>query len=109
DLAVDDERYAAGERGGAVQRERAEPSVRHLLLHDTARPDEDRGGASLVDRNARAGDLRARCAAQLDHLARRIDDDDDDAAALLTREGIGRCDNGVGALVVDDPAGTKCT
>src|SRR5439155_14665305 len=59
DLAVDDERDAAGERGHAVERERAEPSVRDLLFHDAARAAEGRGGARLVYGAARGRASRA--------------------------------------------------
>ncbi len=79
DLVADGERDAAGQCGRAAQGERSQAPVRHLLFELTARTDEDRRTASLVDCNTRARDLCPRCAPQRDELAVRVDDGDDDA------------------------------
>ena len=99
------ERNAAGQRGGAVKRERTEAPVGDLLLHLAAGPHEDRGGARLVDRDARARDLRARRAPQRDELAPRVDDGDYDAQALRECVALGGLDHRLGAGLIDDPAG----
>ena len=90
-----------------MQRERAEPSVGDLLFHDAARADEDRRRARLVDRDARARDLRAVRAAELDQLAGGVDDRDHDAAALLAGRRSGGREDRICAGVVDDPAGAE--
>jgi hypothetical protein len=78
-----------------------------LLLHDAARPDEDRCRAGFVDGHARARDLGGGCAPQLDQLARRVDDRDHDAVAALARVCLGGFEYGVGADVVDHLAGAE--
>ena len=88
-----------------MQRERAEAPAGDLLLDLAAGADEDRGGPSLVDGDARAGDLRARRAAQQHDLAPRVHDGDHDAVAALERMPLGGGDHGLGAGVVDDLAG----
>ena len=85
-----------------MQRERAEAPAGDLLLDLAAGADEDRGGPRLVDGDARAGDLRARRAAQRDDLAPRVHDGDDDAVAALECMALGGGDHGLGAGVVDD-------
>ncbi len=104
DLAVDDEGDAAGERGGPVEGERAEASVGDLLLDLAARSDEDRRRPRLVERDARARDLRPRRPAELDQLAGRVDDGDDDAQAVRGRVGGCGGDDRVGARVIEDAA-----
>ena len=94
----DDERDAARQRDGAVQGERAQAPARDLLLQLAARPHEDGGGARLVDGDARACDLRAFGAAQLDDLAVDVDHDHDHAVAPVVGEGERRVDDRVGAL-----------
>ena len=78
DLVANLQRDSARQAGGAVERECAEPTVRNLLFHLPARPDEDRRRPRLVDRYPRARDLRARGAAEGNDLAPWIDDCDDD-------------------------------
>ena len=85
-----------------MQRERAEPAARDLLLELAAGADEDRRGARLVDRDARAGDLRARRAPERDQLAGALDDGDHDAVAVLARVPLGGVEHGLGAGFVDD-------
>ena len=89
-----------------MQGERAQATPGDLLLDHAAGPHEDRRGARLVDRDAGARDLGVGRASQCDELAGRIDDRDEDAVSFLDGELLGRGDDGVRAVDVDDPACT---
>jgi hypothetical protein len=104
DLTVNLQRDPARQAAGPVERQRAEAPARHLLLHLTARPDEDRRGPRLVDGDAGARDLSALGAPELDELAERVDDRHDDAGALLERCLLGSAQHRLGARVVEDSA-----
>jgi hypothetical protein len=101
DLVADLERDAAGEAGGTVERERAEAAARHLLLHLAARAHEDRRGACLVERDARACDLSARGAAHPDQLSGGVDDGDHHPVTVVVGVLLGGGDHRVRAGVVD--------
>src|SRR4029077_3304296 len=91
----------ARERRGAVQRERAEPPIAHLPLDLAAGPHEDGGGACLVDRHARAGNLRANGAPQRDQLSGGVDDRDHHAVPVLLGLPLGSLDDRLGTGLVD--------
>ena len=106
DLAGHDQRDAADQGPGAVQREAAQPPAVHLLLDLAAGAHEDRGGARLVDRDLVAGGLRVLGAAQPEQPSGRVDHRDDDAVALLERRVLGGGQHGLDAGGVQDPAGS---
>jgi hypothetical protein len=95
------QRNAAGQRAGAVERERPEPATRYLLLELPARAHEDRCGPGFVDRDPGAGDLRARGAPQRDQLAGALHDGDHHAVAALAGVAFRGPEHGLGAGLVD--------